>query len=338
MRDPQWLYQVLSQMMADPNVGAGIFVMTTQPDMVGAAQVVIDLNKSGTKPLLFVNAASSCASDALERLKAAGMVQFASVKEAARYLVNHLTAAPNTDTDQPWQEQLSVTEVDRVAAALPMGLVGEYQTKQLLSAAGVPTTGGALAQSEDQAVELAHSIGFPVVMKVVSAQISHKSDIGGVALNVRDDAGVRQQFNLLRAALQNVPGARFEACLVQQMVGADAELLIGSQWDPQFGAMLMFGFGGTLVELQRDTALLPAHASQQSIERALGGLRHYPLLTGYRGSQPADLATLVRIIQRIGQLALHLGEQLTECEVNPVMVRGDSIWAADARAVWKEKT
>ena len=338
MRDPQWLNQVLSQMMSDPNVGAGIFVMTTQPDMVGAAQVVIDLNKNGTKPLLFVNAASSCASDALERLKAAGMVQFASVKEAARYLVNRLTAAPTAHTDQQWQEQLPVAEVDRVAAALPIGLVSEYQTKHLLSAAGVPTTRGALAQSEDQAVELAHSIGFPVVMKVVSAQISHKSDIGGVALNVRDEAGVRQQFNLLRAALQKVPGARFEACLVQQMVGADAELLIGSQWDPQFGAMLMFGFGGTLVELQRDTALLPAHASRQSIERALAGLRQYPLLTGYRGNQPADLAKLVSIIQRIGQLASHLGEQLVECEVNPVMVRGDSIWAADARAVWKEKT
>ena len=338
MQDPQWLHQVLSQMMSDPNVGAGVFVMTTQPDMVGAAQVVIELNKSGTKPLLFVNAASSCGIDALERLRTAGMVQFASVKEAAGYLCNRLAVAPNFKPDQQWQSQFRVTEVDRVAAKLPIGLVSEYQAKQLLSAAGVPTTQGNLAQTEDQAVDLARSIGFPVVMKVVSAQVTHKSDIGGVALNVLDEASVRQQFNLLRSALQQVPGASFEACLVQQMVAADTELLIGSQWDPQFGAMLMFGFGGTRVELQRDTALVPAHASQQSIERSLAGLRQYPLLTGYRGSQPVDLAKLVSIIQCIGQLAIHLGERLVECEVNPVMVRGDSIWAADARAVWKEKT
>ncbi|MFZ2858887.1 acetate--CoA ligase family protein [Acidovorax sp.] len=333
----RWLQDVVSTMMADPGVGAGIFVMTTQPDMVGTAETIVAVNRSGDKPVLFVNAASSCGNEAAEKLRAAGVVNFGSIKDAIRALSHRLAFEQHLGVQDKAQPGFSVEQVHAMARPWPDGLVSEYQAKQLLATAGIPTTVGRVATSEDEAIQAANAIGFPVVMKVMSAQVSHKSDIGGVMLNVKDEAGVRQQFKALQTALKQVPGAAFDGCLVQQMAQADAELLVGTHWDVQFGPMLMFGFGGTLVELQRDTALLPASASRAAIAQALTGLRLYPLLTGYRGRDPVDLERLVDLIHQMGQLAVHLGEQLSECEANPVMVRGNSILVADARAVWKEQ-
>lgn len=330
-----WLRDVLNILLADADVGAGIFVMTTQPDMAGAADTVAAVNRECGKPLLFVNAASSCGDQAVARLHAAGMVHFNSIQEPIRYLNNRQAHSRLASQARAAPTVLDAAALRDICASWPAGLVQEKQVKQLFAAAGVPVTEGEVAATASQAAAVARRIGFPVVMKVVSPQISHKSDIGGVVLGVANEAAVRRQFEDLQAAVARVPGAAFEGCLVQQMARADAELLVGTRWDAQFGPMLMFGFGGTLVELQRDTALLPAVAGRAAIAQALADLRLYPLLTGFRGREPADLERLVDVIHRMGQLSLLLGESLGECEANPVMVRGTSVVVADARAVWK---
>src|SRR5690606_19851000 len=143
-----------------------------------------------------------------------------------------------------------------------------------------------------EAVQAAQRLGYPVVMKLVSSQISHKSDVGGVLLNLREDDEVRAGFARLQAAAAKARGADFEGALVQQMVRAEVEFLAGVHRDEQFGSMLMFGFGGTLVELQRDTALLPASATPGEILRAIQGLKMLPLLEGYRGRKPVNLQAL----------------------------------------------
>lgn len=335
--DSPWLRDVVTGMMEDPAVGAGIFVMTTQPDMAGTARMAIEVTRNGSKPLVFVNLASSCGAEATSQFRAQGMVRFEDVREAIAYLVNRLQFEASILSPAPEYVATESRELAVLAQQLPVGLLSEFQTKQLFSAMGIPVTQGNVAGSQDEAVRIAHAIGYPVVMKIVSGQVSHKSDIGGVVLNVQDEAAVREHFQGLKAALAKVPGAAFEGCLVQQMAKADAELIVGTHWDDQFGQMLMFGFGGTLVELQRDTVLLPAYATPAAIAKALSGLRLYPLLTGFRGRAPADLDALVNLIYRMGQLAYQLGERLVECEANPVMVRGKSMVVADARAVWKEK-
>lgn len=334
-RTEHWLRDVMATMMADPGIGAGIYVMTTQPDMAGAGRAVIEVGRSAGKPLLFVNAASSCGVEAVEAVREAGVVRFESVRDAARCLAlrtGHERARALHDDAAigPAPEAL-----EAIAGTLPEGLVSEHDAKRLLAAAGLPVTRGEVAATADDAVRIAQAIGYPVAMKIVSAQISHKSDVGGVALDVRDAAAVRERFGALAQAVGRVPGARFEGCLVQSMAGADVELLVGTCRDAQFGPMLMFGFGGTLVELHRDTALLPAGAGPRAIAEALSRLRQYPLLTGYRGRSKVDLPRLVAVIGRMGALAVQLGERLVECEANPVMVRGESIVVADARAVWR---
>lgn len=332
--DPLWLRKVLDTMLSDPNVGAGLFLMTTMPEMVQTAQTVVDINRESSKPVAFVNAASSAGTEAGAVLKAQGLVNFANIKEALAYLRNRLAYASATH-EAPAALRFDAAAVQQAVAAWPDGLVSEFEAKRLLAAAGIPTTRGEWVRSADDAVRAAAAIGYPVVMKLMSAQISHKSDVGGVVLGVADEAAVRQQFVALEQATGRVPGAQFDGVLVQQQARADAELLIGTHWDAQFGAMLTIGLGGTLVELLKDTALLPAKAGPQAIRRAIEGLRLYPLLTGYRGKPPVNVDALVDLALRFGQLATLLGPRLAECEANPVMARGDSVTVADARAVWQ---
>lgn len=332
--DPQWLRQVIDRMLADPGVGAGLFLMTTMPEMAETADTVVAVNREHSKPLAFVNAASSAGAEAGERLRRAGLVNFASVKEALGYLRNRLLWTQHEDepaAPAPWR----ASDIDAVVGGWGPGLVSEFEAKRLLAAAGLPVTRGALAATGDAAVQAAEALGYPVVMKLVSAQISHKSDVGGVVLNVADTEAVRRHFGALQQAVRQVPGASFDGALVQQQARADAELLVGTHWDAQFGPLLMIGLGGTLVELLKDTALLPAAAGPRAIRRALEGLRLYPLLNGYRGKPPADIYAVVALAWRFGQLALQLGPRLAECEANPVMVAGDRVVVADARAVWR---
>ncbi|HQD15387.1 MAG TPA: acetate--CoA ligase family protein [Ottowia sp.] len=330
---PQWLRQVLDTMLADPGVGAGLFLMTTMPEMAATAATVVDVNRENPKPVAFVNAASSAGAEAGAKLKAEGLVNFASVKEALGYLRNRL-AWEHHENEASAPDVKAQAAIEKIAGEFAPGLMSEFDTKRLLAAAGIPVTPGELVRSEDQAVHAAASIGWPVVMKLVSAQISHKSDVGGVVLNVGDADAVRQHFRALQQAVQRVPGASFDGCLVQQQARADVEVLIGTNWDAQFGAMLMIGIGGTLVELVKDTALLPANAGPRAIRRAIQALRLFPLLDGYRGKPRANLDALVDAARRFGQLAVQLGARLPECEANPVMIAGDSLVVADARAVW----
>lgn len=331
---PEWMGQVLETMLADPDVGAGLFLMTTMPGMAATAATVVDINRANPKPVAFVNAASSAGAEAGAKLKAEGLVNFANVKEALGYLRNRL-AWENYESEAPAPDANAQAAIEKIVNEFKPGLVSEFDAKRLLAAAGIPVTRGELARSEDEAVQAAESIGYPVVMKLVSAQISHKSDVGGVVLNVTDADAVRSHFRALQQTVQKVPGATFDGCLVQQQARADVEVLIGTNWDAQFGAMLMIGIGGTLVELLKDTALLPASAGPRAIRRAIEALRLFPLLDGYRGKPRANLDALVGVAQRFGQLATQLGERLPECEANPVMVAGDSLVVADARAVWR---
>ena len=332
--DPQWLRKVLDTMLADPQVGAGLFLMTTMPEMVQAANTVVEVNRENRKPVAFVNAAGSAGAEAGARLKAAGLVNFANIKEALGYLRNRLAWEAYSASSAALEDTGAQAAVEEVAASWAPGLVTEYDAKRLLAAAGIPVTRGEVAGSENEAVQAARTLGYPVVMKLVSAQISHKSDVGGVVLGVADDESVRRHFHALQQAVKQVPGAVFDGALVQQQARADAEVLIGTRWDAQFGPMLMIGIGGTLVELLEDTVLLPADAGAQAIQRAIRGLRLFPLLDGYRGKPRADLDALVNLAQRFGRVAAQLGARLPECEANPVMVHGDQIAVADARAVY----
>jgi acyl-CoA synthetase (NDP forming) len=209
----------------------------------------------------------------------------------------------------------------------------EEQARRLVAARGVPVVPGQLVTSAGEAADAAQRLGLPVALKIVSAQITHKSDIGGVALRLGTAAEVRDAYTRVRAAGEKVPGAVVDGVLVTPMRTGGNELLAGVAVDPTFGPVLAVGLGGVWVEVLKDTSLrvLPVDAAE--VRRMLDELRGIDLLRGARGSKPADLDAVAEVITRIGDAALSLGGSLRALEVNPLWVDGDRVEALDVLVV-----
>jgi acetate---CoA ligase (ADP-forming) len=218
----------------------------------------------------------------------------------------------------------------RVSAS---GAWAETAARSLLAAAGVPVVPAELVHSADEAVEAARRVGLPAALKICSAQIIHKSDIGGVALGLSTDAEVRAGYQQVLAAGQSVAGADLDGVLVSAMRTGGIELLAGVTADPTFGPVLAVGLGGIWVEVLNDTSLrvLPVDAGQ--VKRMLTELRGLPLLRGARGTPPADLDVVADVITALGETAMSLNGALRALEVNPLWVSGDQVEALDVLVV-----
>jgi acyl-CoA synthetase (NDP forming) len=205
----------------------------------------------------------------------------------------------------------------------------EAEARSMVAARGVPVVPGELVTSADGAAQAAERLGMPVALKIVSAQITHKSDIGGVALGLGTPADVRAAFDRVSAAGAKVAGATVDGVLVTPMRSGGTELLAGVTLDPTFGPVLAVGLGGVWVEILKDIRLraLPVDAAQ--VRQMLEELRGIDLLRGARGSQPADLDAIAAVIARIGDAALSLNGTLRALEVNPLWVNGDQVEALD---------
>jgi len=209
----------------------------------------------------------------------------------------------------------------------------EAAARDLVAGHGVPVVPGELVNSADEAVTAARCLGMPVALKICSAQITHKSDIGGVALGLASDAEVRAGYERVRAAADAVAGASIEGILVTPMRQGGVELLAGVSVDPAFGPVLAVGLGGIWVELLNDTSLRVLPVDAADVKRMLGELRGLPLLTGARGTQPADIDALARVVTLLCDAAASVGGALRELEVNPLWVSGDQIEALDVLVV-----
>jgi acetate---CoA ligase (ADP-forming) len=218
----------------------------------------------------------------------------------------------------------------RVSAS---GAWPETAARSLLAEAGVPVVPAELVHSADEAVEAARRVGLPAALKICSARITHKSDIGGVALGLSTDAEVRAGYQQVIAAGRSVAGADLDGVLVSAMRTGGIELLAGVTADPTFGPVLAVGLGGIWVEVLNDTSLrvLPVDAGQ--VKRMLTELRGLPLLRGARGTPPADLEALADVITALGDTAMSLNGALRALEVNPLWVSGDQVEALDVLVV-----
>jgi succinyl-CoA synthetase beta subunit len=196
---------------------------------------------------------------------------------------------------------------------------------------GVPVVPATLVTDEASAVAAAASFRGPVVLKIASADIQHKSDIGGVALNVAGEAAVAAAFRRVMAAAP--AGARVDGVLVSPMRERGLELFVGCTRDPQWGAVLAVGLGGIFVEVLQDVALRVLPVTPAEVRRMLGELKGAKMLQGQRGVPAADLDAVAEAIARIGDAAVALGSDLDELDVNPLWVRGSRVEALDGLAV-----
>jgi len=213
-------------------------------------------------------------------------------------------------------------------------ILTEFESKQLLAAYHIPIVETRIATSEADAVKHASEIGYPVVLKLYSETITHKTDVGGVMLNLKDADAVKSAFNTIKKSVGEKVGAKhFQGVTVQAMIKLDGyELILGSSVDPQFGPVLLFGLGGQLVEVFKDSALGLPPLSSTLARRMIEQTKIYKALKGVRGRKPVDLAALETIMVQFSQL---VAEQkwIKEIDINPLLASPDHLIALDARVV-----
>ena len=200
----------------------------------------------------------------------------------------------------------------------------------------MPVIPAVLVRTADDAVAAAERIGGAVAIKLVSPQILHKSDIGGVRLGVTGADAVREAFDAVTAAAGQVPGASVEGALVTPMRIGGIELLAGVVRDPQWGLMLAVALGGVFTEVLRDAALAPLPVSHDRVRTMVTSLRGAAMLDGVRGGPPADLDAVCNAVFRLAELAAALGDDLESLEVNPLRIDGGVVEALDAVVTWRD--
>ncbi len=216
----------------------------------------------------------------------------------------------------------------------------EVESKEVFTAYGLPVAPTFLAKSEEDAVVLAKKIGYPVVMKIVSPQILHKSDAGGVKVNVKDEAAVRETYKTILANAKNYKAdANIHGIAIQEMAPWGTETIIGSVNDATFGPTIMFGLGGIFVEVLKDVTFRVAPVSPDQAEIMLGEIRGAPILAGARGEAPRDRKVLATILSKYATMIHDLSDEISETDANPVLVyeEGKGVKVVDARVILKVK-
>lgn len=209
----------------------------------------------------------------------------------------------------------------------------EHEAKSFIQDYGVPVTRIKLAKSEDEAVEFSRQVGFPVVLKIVSPQVIHKSDVGGVKVNLKNEEEVRRAYReILDNVRRKVPDAKVEGILVQEFAPPGVELIIGLIRDPQFGPTVMFGLGGVFVEVFKDVSFRVAPLSEQDAESMMKEVRAYKLLTGFRGAEPVDLDAVKDALIKVGRIGVE-NEEIAEMDLNPIIAYPKGIMVVDARII-----
>jgi acyl-CoA synthetase (NDP forming) len=215
-----------------------------------------------------------------------------------------------------------------------MKILTEHEAKKLLIKYGIPVTRESIANSPDEAFAIASQIGTPVAMKISSPDISHKSDVGGVVLNVSAPEA-RSTYDRIISQIKKVaPIAKITGILVQQMAPQGHELIVGLKKDAQFGHALMFGLGGIFVEVYKDVSFRVVPIEKSEALDMISQIRGYPILKGIRGRKPANIEAIAHVLVSVSRMAEK--ENIIELDINPLMVNETGAIAVDARAMIEE--
>ena len=331
----------------DPNSDGLLVVLAPQgmTDPLQIAERLTPYAKEYGKPVLasWMGGNSIAAGEAA--LNSSGIPTFSYPDTAARafaymwkytYNLRGLYETPAL-TEHSELESASLNQVGQIiqnARTHGRTLLTELESKQLLSLYGIPTVETRSAASEDEAVQLASEIGFPVVLKIFSETITHKTDVGGVKLNLPDEAAVRAAYRAIQSSVEEKAGPdQFTGVTVQPMVKLDGyELILGSSVDPQFGPVVLFGSGGQLVEVYRDRALALPPLNTTLAQRMMEQTRIFTALKGVRGRKPVNMAALEQLLVRFSQLVVEQ-RWIAEIDINPLLVSPENLLALDARIV-----
>ncbi len=228
---------------------------------------------------------------------------------------------------------VTLTEAIKRARSEDRSVLTEIESKQVLAAAGIPVAEATLAASAEEAVKAAAKAGFPVVLKIVSPDVTHKSDVGGVKIGLEDAAAVGAAYDdIIAAVKERQPKARIEGVAVQAMARPGTEVIVGMSKDPQFGPVLMFGLGGIFVEVLKDVAFRIVPLEERDATEMIDEIKGRAVLDGVRGGEPADIGALTGLLLQLSAFA-EANPQVEELDLNPVFAYKDGCLAVDARIV-----
>ena len=209
----------------------------------------------------------------------------------------------------------------------------EPEAKEICMEYGIPVTRFRMAKTGGEAVRLAEEMGYPIVLKIVSPHIIHKSDVGGVILHLKSPDEVRDAYDkILINAKRHKPDAKIVGVLVQEMAPPSIEVIVGAIKDPQFGPALMFGLGGVFVEVLKDVTFRIAPITESDAREMITEVKAHPILRGYRGQPPADINAIVQILLNTSRLVMDHPE-IKELDLNPIMVYEKGAKTVDARVI-----
>ncbi len=329
----------------DPNSDGLLAILAPQgmTNPSDVAKLLTSYAHSTGKPLLASWMGGVSVAEGESILNTAGVPTFSYPDTAARaftymwrytYNLRSLYETPSL-AEGPELDDAARTQVQQIIAdARGRGqtLLNEFESKRLLALYGIATVETRIARSEDEAVKHASQIGFPAVLKVFSDTITHKTDVGGVKLNLQDENAVRSAYQSIESSVAEKAGAgHFAGVTVQPMVPLDGyELILGSSVDPQFGPVLLFGSGGQLVEIYKDRALALPPLNTTLAQRMMEQTYIFRALKGVRGRKPVDLPALESLLVRFSQLVV---EQpwISEIDINPLLASPNHLLALDAR-------
>jgi acyl-CoA synthetase (NDP forming) len=228
---------------------------------------------------------------------------------------------------------LSIVDVVDRAKNEGRTVLTEIESKQILEEAGIPTSTARLARTAEEAAKAAAEFGYPVVLKVVSPDVTHKSDVGGVKLGLDSPEAVASAFKeITNAVKERQPDARMEGVAVQSMARPGIEVIIGMSKDPQFGPVLMFGLGGILVEVLKDVAFRIVPLEPRDARQMVREIKGFPVLEGFRGQEPADVEAIEKLLLKVSAF-VEAHPEIEELDLNPVFAYSDGALAVDARIV-----
>ncbi|MGB8991509.1 MAG: acetate--CoA ligase family protein [Desulfobaccales bacterium] len=331
----------LESVLGDANVDGVIVISTPQlmTNLAAIASTVAEVAPAYHKPTLVCQMALGEIEETLAIWSRAHLPHYHFPEEAVRSMAAMARYATSIHRDRYEVKTFTDVDRDRVQAVLNRvkeagrKYVLEPEAHEIFQAYGFPVAPFTWTHSADEAVQAAETVGYPVALKIVSPDVIHKFDVGGVKLNLSSGDEICQAYGeILAAVAQAQPGAVIQGMLVQKMMPQGRETILGMSRDPHFGPLLMFGLGGTFVEVFRDVTFQLAPISEDWAMKMIQGLKGFQTLTGYRGLPPADLGAIAACLERLSQLALDFAE-LKELDMNPFTVfeEGQGAVVLDAR-------
>ncbi len=336
---PKGYHAAMAAVLADPNVDAviPIFVPVLDVKLEDVAEAVVAAAREcPEKPVLGVLMGREGLPRGRRELASAGIPTYVFPESAARALAalnrHHEWAARPPACVEPLEvDHAAAAKILEGAARDGRARLNEFEAIELLNAYGIAAAPSRLATSAEGAARAAHEVGFPVVMKIVSTEIVHKSDVGGVKLGVASEAEAIASYDaIVRHVKAKVPDAQITGVLVQRMIAGGKETIVGLSRDRSFGPLVMFGLGGVFVEALHDVIFRIAPVDQRQAEEMVCGIRSAAILEGVRGQPRMDRSALADAIRRVGQLANDF-PQIRELDVNPLLAFEDGAVAVDAR-------